>query len=76
MPRPRLCRWVRFQPRSKFFKPSGIPLKFLDEISLSIDELEAIRLADFEGFFRMKQPNEWGYHARPLEECSPWHIEK
>lgn len=32
-----------------YFKPRGIPLFQLEEISLSLDELEAIRLADDEG---------------------------
>ena len=52
MPRPKSCRWVRFQPRSQFFKPRGIPLQFLEEVSLSIDEFEAIRLADFDGLYQ------------------------
>ncbi|MEW5805768.1 MAG: DUF134 domain-containing protein [Acidobacteriota bacterium] len=52
MPRPKLCRWIRFHPGSSFFKPQGIPLRFLHEVSLSMDEFEAIRLADFEGLYQ------------------------
>ena len=48
MSRPRLCRRVRFNPCSTFFKPRGIPLAFLEEVILSFDEFEAIRLADLE----------------------------
>ena len=35
-------------------KPRGIPLRFLAEVKLSIDELEALRLADFEGLDQPK----------------------
>jgi len=36
-----------FSPEVTYFKPAGIPLSFLDQTSLSLDELEALRLADF-----------------------------
>ena len=48
MPRPRIPRIVNFQPEVTYFKPRGIPLRFLSEVILNIDELEALRLADFE----------------------------
>ena len=32
-----------------FFKPAGIKLKDIDEINLTVDEFEAIRLKDFLG---------------------------
>lgn len=34
-----------------YFKPRGIPLVQLDEVVLNLDELEAIRLADYEGLY-------------------------
>jgi len=34
-----------------YFKPRGIPLIDLEEVDLSLDELEAIRLADYEGLY-------------------------
>ena len=49
MPRPRRFRWVRAQPNSTYFKPRGIPLAALNEVVLTVDEHEAIRLADLEG---------------------------
>ena len=36
-------------PNTSYFKPRGIPLVELEEVSLSLDELEALRLADYEG---------------------------
>ena len=44
MPRPRLCRRIKFNPRVTYFKPQGIPLRFLDEVELTVEELEALRL--------------------------------
>ncbi|HJA79894.1 MAG TPA: DUF134 domain-containing protein [Candidatus Desulfovibrio intestinavium] len=49
MPRPRHCRYVSATPSVTYFKPRGIPLTALDEVCLSVDELEALRLADLEG---------------------------
>ena len=49
MPRPRRFRWVRAQPNSTYFKPRGIPLAALEEVILTVEEHEAIRLADMEG---------------------------
>jgi len=46
MARPRLCRRIRFNPKVTYFKPHGVPMRFLEEISLNSDELEAIRLHD------------------------------
>ena len=49
MPRPPKCRWVENMPETTYFKPAGVPLKNLEEINLSIEELEAIRLKDLDG---------------------------
>lgn len=49
MPRPRKFRRVEFLPAVTVFKPVGVPLRGLEEIVLSIEELEAIRLKDLEG---------------------------
>jgi len=49
MPRPQKCRRVAFLPRATYFKPSGTPLRVLDEVVLHIEEAEAVRLKDLEG---------------------------
>ena len=49
MPRPKHCRYVSSAPNVTYFKPRGIPLRELEEVTLSVDELEALRLADREG---------------------------
>jgi len=48
MPRPRICRRIRFQPNLTYFKPAGIRMLELDEIILTFDEFEAVRLKDLE----------------------------
>ena len=50
MPRPKKSRWVATHPDVSFFKPQGIPLRELEQVELGVDELEALRLADWEGF--------------------------
>ena len=52
MARPRNCRRVGFMPESNYFKPRGIPLSMLEEVILTLDEFEAIRLADLENLYQ------------------------
>ena len=52
MPRPFKCRRVCGNPTADYFKPRGIPISELKEINLTIDEFEAIRLADLEGLYQ------------------------
>jgi len=48
MPRPHKPRRVSTMPRYTYFKPTGIPMPLLDEVVLTVDEIEAIRLKDLE----------------------------
>ena len=36
-------------PQVTYFKPAGVPARFLERVALSVEELEAIRLKDVEG---------------------------
>lgn len=47
MGRPKKCRWVETAPGVTFFKPRGIPLRDLELAVITVDELEAMRLADY-----------------------------
>ncbi len=49
MPRPFKCRRVAFMPGITYFKPAGIPLRELEEVCLSVEEVESIRLKELEG---------------------------
>lgn len=52
--RPRLKRLVSFLPRVNYFKPAGVPLRQLEEINITVEELEALRLKDIEGLDQEK----------------------
>lgn len=44
MSRPKIPRFLCFQPDVYYFKPQGIPLRELEEVILLPDELEALKL--------------------------------
>jgi predicted DNA-binding protein (UPF0251 family) len=44
MPRPRLFRRIGFNPNITYFKPQGVPMRELEIIELTTEEVEALRL--------------------------------
>ena len=44
-----MCRKLRFKPKTHYFKPQGIPMSQLEEVILTKEEMEAIKLKDFDG---------------------------
>ena len=52
MSRPFKCRHIGCEPGTKYFKPRGVPLVELQEVTLTVDEFEAVRLADLEGLYQ------------------------
>lgn len=48
MPRPKQFRKIHKFPGITLFKPQGVPSSVLDTVDLSLDEYEALRLADIE----------------------------
>lgn len=49
MPRPKIQRRLGFDPTIYYFKPQGVPMRFLEEVILLPDELEAIKLYEVDG---------------------------
>ncbi|MEA1925754.1 MAG: DUF134 domain-containing protein [Patescibacteria group bacterium] len=49
MARPRLCKRLRFNPKVYYYKPRGVPMVKLEEVILTKEELEAIKLKDHDG---------------------------
>jgi len=47
-PRPRANRRINFSPNVRFFKPQGIPMRQLETVNLTPEELEAFRLTHYE----------------------------
>ncbi len=54
MPRPTKQRNVKEPPKIRGVKPIGVPARLLERVVLTIDEYEALRLADYEGFDHQK----------------------
>lgn len=52
MVRPRLQRKVSGEFSATYFKPAGIPVRELQTINLTVDELEAVRLTDLEELYQ------------------------
>ena len=52
MSRPKCCRKITCAPDKDYFKPEGILSDKLEEVILSLDEYEAIRLADLGGLYQ------------------------
>ena len=46
MPRPRLLRRIEKEPVASYYKPQGIPMRQLEELTLTVEGFEALRLAD------------------------------
>jgi predicted DNA-binding protein (UPF0251 family)/rubredoxin len=49
MVRPQKDRMVAYNPQISYFKPRGIPMMQLEEVRLTVDEREAMRLSDLLG---------------------------
>lgn len=71
--RRRRCRRIGYLPAVKYFKPRGVPLSSLQEVVLTLDEFEALRLADFEGLYQEEAAKRMGVSrqtfGRILEEA-------
>jgi len=48
MPRPRLKRKIEFNPKIRYFKPQGVPMRYLEVVELLPEEIEALRLKNIE----------------------------
>ncbi len=46
--RPSLNRLIAFDPKVYYFKPRGIPMRELEEIELTVEEAECLRLKNIE----------------------------
>jgi predicted DNA-binding protein (UPF0251 family) len=58
--RPRCYRRVAGKPTAAVFKPIGIPVTRLDETVMTLDEFEAVRLADLDGLYQEKAAGKMG----------------
>ncbi|TAL35350.1 MAG: DUF134 domain-containing protein [Spirochaetes bacterium] len=52
MPRPKCCRTIGCVPNANYFSPGGVSPAALEEIVLTLDEFEAVRLACHEALYQ------------------------
>ena len=52
MTRPCCLRHVNHTPTAVYFKPAGVPACTLEQVTLKLDEVEALRLADLQGLYQ------------------------
>ena len=52
MSRPKCCRHIGAMPGKTFFQPDGAAPPSCEAVLLTLDEYEAIRLADLEGLYQ------------------------
>lgn len=60
MPRRNKERTCRRLDGKRNFKPSGIPARDLESVILNLDEFEAIRLCDYDGFNQIEAAESMG----------------
>ena len=60
MARPQKDRIVACDPTISYFKPRGVPLRQMEEVRLTIDQMDALRLADLEGMSQIEAGEQMG----------------
>jgi predicted DNA-binding protein (UPF0251 family) len=54
------CKRVEEMPGVTYFKPRAVPMSVLEEVILSVEELEALRLAHREGLYQQAAAERMG----------------
>ena len=67
MVRPIKKRKIIFDPNVTYFKPRAVPLSVLEEVDLKTDELETLRLCDFENLSQTKAAKKMGISQSTLQ---------
>jgi len=44
-----LCKDIKFEPNVVYFKPQGVPMRDLEIVEISMEEVEAYRLRHIDG---------------------------
>lgn len=64
--RPKKMRWVKCLPGERCFRPQCKPLNKLQGVNLTIDEFEAIRLADLEKLSQVEVAKKMRVHRSTI----------
>jgi uncharacterized protein len=57
MPRPKRCRCIKFKHRCNCFKPQGEPMRNLEIVFLTLEEVEALRLKNIQNLDQIECAN-------------------
>ena len=60
MPRRPCCKRVEEMPGVTYFKPRMVPLSDMEEVTLTVEELEALRLAHKESLYQQEAAERMG----------------
>jgi len=67
MVRPVKPKLVREEPKSGYYKPQGIPMRLLEEVTIHVEELEALRLIDVEGLYQEDAAKDMGVSRQTIQ---------
>ncbi|BFT95079.1 hypothetical protein MNSC_10870 [Minisyncoccus archaeophilus] len=67
MVRPLKPRRLFFDPQATYFKPRAIPLSSLEEVSLTMEEVEALRLCDYKEMSQKEASVEMGISQSTIQ---------
>jgi predicted DNA-binding protein (UPF0251 family) len=65
--RPQKLKLIEGAPRSDYYKPRGIPMSELEEVNLTLEELEALRLVDLEGLYQQDAAKRMGISRQTIQ---------
>ncbi len=66
MGRPKIPRKICGAPANSCFKPNGIQMGDLEQVTLNPDEFEAIRLVDYQGMLQLEAASVMGVSRQTL----------
>ncbi|MBN2111715.1 DUF134 domain-containing protein [Candidatus Woesearchaeota archaeon] len=67
MVRPKKIKTVGFRPGVTYFKPRAVPLNEVQEVELTIDELETMRLVNIENLAQEEAAKKMGVHQSTFQ---------
>lgn len=67
MVRPKKIRIVNYKPGVTYFKPRAVPLNQLEEVELTIDELETLRLSNIEKLSQQDAAEKMNIHQSTFQ---------
>ena len=70
MVRPRKLKIINFEPGVTYFKPRAVPMNQLQEVELTFDELETLRLSNLEKLNQIDAAKKMDVHQSTFQRRS------